>query len=682
MRGVRPESIGSGLNPMRLLVFISLTCTSVFAQPPDSLLNALSTAMHDTTRLQLLDAILESQSSDYALLEKYSVEMEKLSRTNAEAASGELKNVYLHYYATSLNNLAYIEENKSNNPGAIQSYEKALSIFRSIGDRAGEAMCLTNLGFISKKTGDLSGAIAYYEQSVEINKVINNQVGSFAAVNNLGLALFTLGDVKKALACYFEALKMAEDMGDQRRQARCFNNIAGVYEIQKEMKLQREYLEKGLKMAISAGEKRGEAAILINLVGSLITTKEYDQARIYADRVVEIATEFNDKTLMASARSNLASLSRVTRNFQDAVKYEKEALAIRESMNSKTEILGSQNALGEIYLAFNKYDEAITYFKQSVELSQAVGYTRGLSRASKNLSNAYKLQGNKTKALEYYELHIQMRDSITNEDNRKATFKSQYKYEYEIKATADSIRAQGEKTVLSAQLSQEKSQRYALMAAAILGVTLASFAFYRFRVKQEMKELQLRNRIASDLHDEVGSAISSISLFAGLAKMKSGKESEDIVAKIENTSRETVDNMSDIVWSIEPSNDRFDNVLRKMTYFGEQLMGSLGIKFNFAYENGIEKTTFDMAKRKNIYLIYKEAINNAAKYSNARNVNVILSKEGRQYVMEIKDDGKGFDTNSSSLGNGLRNMKRRTEEMNGTLTIESSAKGTLITLKV
>jgi signal transduction histidine kinase len=89
-----------------------------------------------------------------------------------------------------------------------------------------------------------------------------------------------------------------------------------------------------------------------------------------------------------------------------------------------------------------------------------------------------------------------------------------------------------------------------------------------------------------------------------------------------------------------------------------------------------------MSKRKNIYLIYKEAINNAAKYSGAKNVNVALSKEGRQYEMEISDDGKGFDLSSSTMGNGLRNMKRRAEEMNGILKINSSNTGTVITLTV
>lgn len=662
-----------------VLVILSF---NAFSQNIDSLQNAFANADHDTTRLKALDAIIEDQQRDYTAVEKYSLQMQDLSKTNAEQSSGKLREFYLHYYATALNNLAYVEENKSNNDGAIQSYERALNIFRDIGDKGGEAMCLTNIGYVAKKAGNLAKAIDYYSQALKINREIKNNPGTFAALNNLGLTFFTVGDMNKALTSYFEALKLAEESGQKRRQAVVMNNIAGVYFTQKETKLYREYQQKSLALVVEIGEKGHEANTLISMVKDLLLSKEYGQARTYAARIIEIGKELNNNDLLSQGLSSMANVNKETGKLEEAVALEKQAVQLKRDLGDKGKLGYSLNSMGEILLAMNKTDEAIRYFQEGFDTYKSTGHTSGASVTAKNLSDAYGLKGNAPKALEFYQLHVKLRDSVANEDNRKAAIKAQYKYEYEIKATADSIRAQGEKAVLTAQINQEKSQRYALTAAIILGVTLASFAFYRFRAKQQMKELQLRNRIASDLHDEVGSAISSISLFAGIAKMKSGKESEDIVEKIENTSRETVDNMSDIVWSIEPSNDRFDNVLRKMTYFGEQLMGSLGIRFNFAYENGIEKTTFDMTKRKNIYLIYKEAINNAAKYSGARNVNALLSKDGRHYTMQIKDDGKGFDINSVSFGNGLRNMKRRTEEIGGSLTIESSGNGTSVLLKV
>lgn len=669
----------------KFFFLLSLLCAELaYAQNAqvDSLLNALSGAGHDTAKLRILDAIIEAQAQDYAAVEKYSSQMEAITKPFIGNSSGELKQRYYHFYGTALNNLAYVSENKSDNDGAIRLYEQALGTFREVEDLAGEANVLTNLGFVYKRTGNLAKALEYYKESLTINTKIDNKLGMYAAENNLGLTFFALGDMKKALASYFNCLKIAEELGDKRRQGRIMNNIAGVYDAQKEKARHMEYLEKSLSLIAETGDKRGESFILGNLVYNLLQTNQSDKAKEYSERVVSIGTALGDKDILGNGLSLMSTVNRKTGNLREAMNFEKQAYDIKKAINYKAAMVHSLNALGEMSLELNDVKNAQKYLTESMAISNEIKSPKFISAAALNLSNLNKKQGNTSKALEFYELHIKMRDSVVNEDNRKAAFKSQYKYEYEIKATADSIRGESEKAVLTAQLDQATSQRYFLTAAVILVITMASFAFYRFRTNQQMKELQLRNRIASDLHDEVGSAISSISLFAGMAKLKSGKDSEEIVTKIENTSRETVDSMSDIVWSIEPANDRFDNVLKKMRYFGEQLTGSLGIGFNLAYEEGIEKTAFDMSKRKNIYLIFKEAMNNAAKYSGAKDIQVVFSKEGRQYVMEISDDGKGFDTNTSTMGNGLRNMKRRAEELGGSLEIESTSAGTSITLKV
>jgi signal transduction histidine kinase len=193
--------------------------------------------------------------------------------------------------------------------------------------------------------------------------------------------------------------------------------------------------------------------------------------------------------------------------------------------------------------------------------------------------------------------------------------------------------------------------------------------------------MKLRNQIASDLHDEVGSAISSISLFAGMARMKKGKPVDELVEKIEETSHETMSNMSDIVWSIEPANDNFENVIKKMKHFGEQMSSSLNITSEFLCEPAIQRLSLDMLQRKNVYLIYKEAINNACKHSKGSLVKTILRKQDRKLNMTISDNGIGFSIAQDRLGHGIVNLETRASMIGGELSIQSSPQeGTTICL--
>ena len=172
-------------------------------------------------------------------------------------------------------------------------------------------------------------------------------------------------------------------------------------------------------------------------------------------------------------------------------------------------------------------------------------------------------------------------------------------------------------------------------------------------------------------------------MYAGVIKMNKDEiANSSIVEKIENTSRETIENMSDIVWSIQPKNDDFLNVLKKMKGFGDSILGSAGIQFNFSYINDVEKIILDIEQRKNLYLVYKEAINNAAKYSKASYVESVIEKKGKAVIMKIHDNGTGFNVaEKSNSGNGLQNMKQRANDINGTFEITSDHKGTTILLE-
>lgn len=203
---------------------------------------------------------------------------------------------------------------------------------------------------------------------------------------------------------------------------------------------------------------------------------------------------------------------------------------------------------------------------------------------------------------------------------------------------------------------------------------------FRYRVKQLKKVHALRNKIASDLHDEIGSALSSIKMYSGYAlhqDMSNGNK--EIFQKIHHTTSDSIENMSDIVWSINPKNDTFDRVLVKMKSFSDSVLPPLGIVINYTLAS--RKPTLTMDQRRHFYLFYKEVIHNIAKYSKAKNVGITFVEQQGKWILKIEDDGIGFDLQTVTLGNGLQNLKSRAVQLKGEVNIISEVNlGTTILL--
>ncbi|HET9054354.1 MAG TPA: ATP-binding protein, partial [Cyclobacteriaceae bacterium] len=130
---------------------------------------------------------------------------------------------------------------------------------------------------------------------------------------------------------------------------------------------------------------------------------------------------------------------------------------------------------------------------------------------------------------------------------------------------------------------------------------------------------------------------------------------------------------SDIVWSINPGNDSLERVISKMKEFAAEILDPLDISYTFSGEENLQPIRLDVSTRKNLFLIFKEAVNNAAKYSGAGNIKIQFKKEPGRIAFCIDDNGKGFDTQTAFTGNGLRNMQARAKNIGGNLVIKSRA---------
>ena len=169
----------------------------------------------------------------------------------------------------------------------------------------------------------------------------------------------------------------------------------------------------------------------------------------------------------------------------------------------------------------------------------------------------------------------------------------------------------------------------------------------------------VRNKIASDLHDDVGSTLSSIRMYSDIVKNQPNQTetSTQLLNKISSNSKEMIENMSDIVWMIKPGNDDFSNIENRMLNFANELCVPAGINFEFNKNAAADDIKISMELRRDIYLIFKEAINNAVKYSGCRSINAEMNFKNHQLEMRISDDGNGFDTNAAKKGKGFQTCK-------------------------
>jgi signal transduction histidine kinase/ligand-binding sensor domain-containing protein len=223
-----------------------------------------------------------------------------------------------------------------------------------------------------------------------------------------------------------------------------------------------------------------------------------------------------------------------------------------------------------------------------------------------------------------------------------------------------------------------------LIGSVVLAVAL-SYAIYRYRLNQLIKIGNIRNKIAGDLHDDVGSTLSSISMYSEIVRNQIKDKSDindELLKKITRNSKEMVENMSDIVWAIKPENDAFKNIENRMFNFATEMCNLKGVTLNMDKARIDGDLKIKMEQRRDFYLLFKEAVNNAIKYADCTTLTVQFKVEQKQLLLSVADDGKGFDIEQiKKQGNGLQNMQYRASMHGGECKIESApGKGTVVTV--
>jgi serine phosphatase RsbU (regulator of sigma subunit) len=503
---------------------------------PDSLLVKLRNAKSDTAKCRTLMQITESVPIE--VWPEYNDQLKVLCEQKIRENQGneKLLKVYKTFLSDAINNIGFLKENDGDMKKALEYYQLSFDVSKEINDARRMASSLYTIGGVYQVQRDTKTALEYYNKSIKLLEGSNDKKTLSQVYGNMGDIFRQEGDAEKSLAYFTKSMKLQQEIGEKQGLGYTLNNIGGYYLDHGQLSIALEYFSKSLKireqlgdregiagslnvlgvvyrkqgeiekslecyvrclkLREEIGDKRGIANVLHNVSGIYLLKGDSAKAKECLDRCVEMSVKSGDKKTLAKALNALAGLYLGQGDSSKALEYFNQSLKLREEIADKNGMAFSLSNIGKIYFSKKQNSKAIEYGNKSLKIAQEIGYPENIRDAANLLAMAYKASGNNGQALANYELYIRMRDSLNNEDTRKAAIKTQIKYDFDKKAAADSVAHAKETEINKAQLEKQqaelkvkRNQQYGLFGGLALVLLFSIFMYNRFKVTQKQKTI-------------------------------------------------------------------------------------------------------------------------------------------------------------------------------------------------
>ncbi|GAB6283552.1 MAG: hypothetical protein STSR0008_23280 [Ignavibacterium sp.] len=260
-------------------------------------------------------------------------------------------------------------------------------------------------------------------------------------------------------------------------------------------------------------------------------------------------------------------------------------------------------------------------------------------------------------------------------------------YKFRLKGSNSSGKFNPKETILNIIITPPfwKTWWFRLIILSVLIILL--YYAHRYRLNKLLEVERTRNKIARDLHDEISATITGIAYFSEAIDREIGDNKTPMIKKlislIHESATDAQESMSDIIWSINPENDKWEIILPKFRRFASDICESKGINYKIEIPEVFPIKSFDMERRRNFWLVFKEMVTNAVKHSQCRNLEITIFLSDNKINLIVSDDGKGFNLEKIKKGNGVNNIYLRSKNLNGDIKLETSPeKGTKWSLSI
>ncbi len=553
---------------------------------------------------------------------------------------------------------------KGNFSEALLQYRKALLIRKQNNDSLGIASIHSNMGAVFERMTALDSAMVYYLKALPYFEKTKNDRYVDYVKNNMGVVYELMRNFPEALKIYKEVAEYRKEIGDDHGLGMVYSNLGNIYQKTRVFPKAEENLKNGAKLLKESGDNTAAALAYHNLGTLYNEMGQTQKALVSIEKAVQLGNESNSEYDLAMMDLSLAKTYKLTHDYQNAKKLYLRAIKKLSLLESPDNLRQAYLNIIPVYGNLRMPDSAEIYMQRYIDLSNAAIEER-VTEETLELATRYQTEKKENQIL-------QQRAQLVEKDlevRRKNTF---------IYGSLGLALILG---LLGYLLyNQQKLKNRQLQKESELRTALA-----KIEIQNKLQEQRLR--ISRDLHDNIGAQLTFI--ISSIDNLKFGftdisEKLRDKLTNISNFTTQTIYELRDTIWAMNKENITFEDLQTRIANFIEHAKNaSTRTDFSFNIEKSVNEThVFSSVEGMNIYRIIQEAVNNALKYASADEVEVNISKEQSQYEIEITDNGRGFDPNSTELGNGLNNMKKRAREIDGALQIKSSKKGTSVLLKI
>ena len=539
-------------------------------------------------------------------------------------------------------------------------------------------------GLYYKRQSNIKAALPFMLEALEMcaartkaDPSVVNRTALAGQTLNVGNTYIEMGEYREALHYHLDALRLFEAVDNKRGISFCYQMIGAGFLSLKQLKPATEYTRKALELKTKLNDERGIATGLQQMGAIFNDAHQSDSSIIYYKKALSIDEKLGLKQEQLNVSLDMGNLYKEKKDLARATFYFQKGRTLARQSGDSSRAVTFDAAL----IAVRSTQD----FQEAAEKKLMSSLNNSIRESDKGsellnyqyLAEHYASVGEFPKALAYTRKYYEMSDSLQGLTVQLQLRKMEGQYSVEKKEEEIAL-LKKDKQLAHLQLEERKTFEYGTILLFLLLLLIIFLVVNRARIVQRTRRTiemeKMRNHIARDLHDDIGSTITSIHIMSKVALHAPDTQGESVrtsLQKIKERSSAIMERMDDIVWTINPQNDTMEQLLYRMKEFAAEILEPLNINYRFEENGDLASIKLDIRKRKDLYLLFKEAVNNAAKYSECTNLYIRIRQDGDSLQLEIADDGRGFAEEGVRNGNGLKNMRERAISMVAKIRIDS-----------